>query len=91
MKFLFWRIIWDERSLTRLQWLLFKWFGIKPTEPCGNTKYSHGYYCHQATDEEHCYLIHDSDEWASEIRCKCCDTPKICSNHHKDFSDLLSW
>lgn len=65
----------NEKFFAKIEWFLYKHFGIKRTIPCGQTKKY--IYCAQPTDEEHCYY---SKEDKTEVRCKCCNTVKIMSN-----------
>ena len=61
MRFLLWEIKTDDDRLAKIQWILYKLFGIKPKQPCGYTKSQYGFYCRQPFDLEHCYVINSGD------------------------------
>lgn len=87
MKFLLWRITIEPYRLAKVQWLLYKLFKIKQNKyPCGHTKSSRGYYCHQPFNLKYCDVINDDDR--HEIICKCCGHTKMSSSHYIDPSDI---
>lgn len=90
MKFLFWEIKTEPYRLAKIQWLLFKLFGIKPKKnPCGHTKSTFGYYCHQPLDIKHCEVI--NGENISKVICKCCGTTRMTSSSYIDPFSEKEW
>ena len=86
MKFLLWRITIEPYRLAKLQWLRFKLFGIKvKQDPCGHTKSSHGYYCHQPFKSSYCDVINNGD--IHEVVCKCCGHTRMTSNQPIDINN----
>lgn len=89
MRFLLWEIKTDDDRLAKIQWILYKLFGIKPKQPCGYTKSQYGFYCRQPFDLEHCYVINSGD--THEIRCKCCNHIQMTSTKYIDPNDDDEW
>ena len=75
----------NEKFFAKIEWFLYKYFNIKRTIPCGQTKENKYLYCAQPIDYEHCYY---SKEDKTEIRCKCCDKVKIMSNRPIDLKSM---
>ena len=59
-----------------IEWLLYKWFGIKRNIPCGRRKGEKCLCCRQPFITERNYLTNDGKEW----RCKVCNNRRIISN-----------
>lgn len=59
-----------------IEWLLYKWFGIKRKIPCGRKKGEKCLCCRQPFITERNYLTNDGKEW----RCKVCNSRRIISN-----------
>lgn len=59
-----------------IEWLLYKWFGIKRNIPCGRKKGEKCLCCRQPFITERNYLTNDGKEW----RCKVCNSRRIISN-----------
>lgn len=72
---------------TEIEWLLYKWFGIKRKYPCGRKKGESYLCCCQPWIAERHYLTEDRKEW----RCKVCDRCIIMSNHKmsENFDEVL--
>ena len=78
MKFLLWEIKLEPYRLARLQWALFKLFGIK-CHSCGYIKPNYG-FCHQPWDVKRCDVINkDKDH---RVVCKCCGHTRIYSSQY---------
>lgn len=60
-----------------IEWLLYKWFGIKRKIPCGRKKGENYLCCRQPFVTERSYLTNDNKEW----RCKVCNCRRIVSNY----------
>ena len=81
MKFLLWEIRMEPYRLAKIQWMLFKIFGYRPKKnPCGHTKSTNGYYCHQPLNMKYCDIINDRD--IHKVVCKCCGHLHIESNSY---------
>jgi len=81
MKFLLWKITFEPSRLARLQWILFRLFKIKcGKHPCGHTKSSTGYFCHQPFDVKYCNVI--NEDKIHKLVCRCCGGTRIRSNHY---------
>jgi len=78
MNFLLWKITIEPYRFAKIQWLLFKLFGRKPKNPCGHTKSTRGYYCHQPLNLRYCEVINEGT--THEIVCKCCGHTRITSS-----------
>lgn len=100
MNFLLWKITMEPYRLAKLQWLLFKLFNIKPKDPCGHTKSTPGFFCHQPWDVKRCDVINKCK--VHKIVCKCCGSTRISSSHYLDpnvanagewfsFNDVEAW
>ena len=90
MKFLLWEITIEPYRLAKIQWLLFKFFNISVKQnPCGHTKSSLGYYCHQPFDFEYCNVINDGDR--HEVVCKCCGCTRVTSNQYINPNNKDEW
>lgn len=90
MKFLLWKITIEPYRLSKVQWLLFKLFSIKPKKnPCGHTKSARGYHCHQPFDLKHCEVI--NEENVHKVVCKCCGHTRMDSNCFIDENDASNW
>lgn len=59
-----------------IEWLLYKWFGIKRKIPCGRKKGEKCLCCRQPFITERNYLTNDGKEWC----CKVCNSRRIISN-----------
>ena len=59
-----------------IEWLLYKWFGIKRKIPCGRKKGEKCLCCQQPFVTERCYQTNDGKEW----HCKVCNHKRISSN-----------
>lgn len=90
MKFLLWKITIEPYRLAKIQWLLFKVFNIKSKRnPCGHTKSSIGYYCHQPFDLNHCNVINEGK--VHRVICKCCGHRRMDSNCYINPYDDKEW
>lgn len=89
MKVLLWEITIDPYKLAKVQWILFKLFKIKPKNPCGHTKSSFGYCCHQPFDLKHCDVINEGNR--HEVVCKCCGSTQMISSGYIDPYDEKEW
>lgn len=90
MKFLLFDIKIEPYRLAKIQWALFKLFGIKPKKyPCGHTKTAKCYYCHQPFDLKHCEVI--NKERTHEVVCKCCGHTHMSSSNYIDPYDDSNW
>ena len=87
MKFLLWEVSIEPYRFARIQWLLYRLFKIKPQkDPCGHTKSTRGYYCHQPFEIKYCDII--NNDGVHEAICKCCGHTRVSSSHHIDPSDI---
>lgn len=89
MKVLLWKITIEPYRLAKIQWLLFKIFKYKPKKPCGHTRTTYGYYCHQPFDLKHCKVINNGKQ--HKIICKCCGHSHMISNQYIDPYDKEQW
>lgn len=90
MKFLLWKVTIEPGRLAKIQWLLFKLFGIKPKKnPCGHTKHAGGYYCHQPLHMKYCDVINEGKNY--RVVCKCCGHSHIESNAYIDPYSEEEW
>lgn len=90
MKILLWEIKLERNRYAKLQWTLFKLFGIKPKNPCGCGKAtSYVRYCHLPMNVKYCDIINDGER--HEVVCKCCGGIKMLSNSYIDPNDEDSW
>lgn len=89
MKIFLWEIGFEPYRLAKFQWILFKIFKYKPKNPCGHTKHSRGYYCHQPTDLKYCKVV--NEEKVHEVVCKCCGHSHMSSNCYIDPNDDKEW
>ena len=91
MNFLLWKITIEPYRLAKIQWLLFKLFGVKPkgNNPCGYTSSTNDYYCHQPFDLEHCEVINKGK--VHKVVCKCCGRECMISNHYIDPYNDSNW
>jgi len=85
MKFLLWEGHFEPYRLARVQWVLFRLFKRIPKNPCGHTRYTRGYYCHQPYDVKYCDVINATDQ--HEVLCKCCGSVRMRANHSIDLDD----
>lgn len=78
------------KTVAKLQWILFRLFGIKSKKyPCGHTKSSSGYYCHQPLHMKYCDIINKED--IHKVVCKCCGRLRIESNVFINPYDDEEW
>jgi len=91
MKFLIWEIRVNDYALAKIQWALYKTVGAKPKDPCGHSKTQAGYWCRQPLDLKHCYVEKDHDGCGYVVKCKCCNSVKMSSNHYIDPTDDSAW
>lgn len=90
MKFLLWEITIEPYRLAKIQWILFKLFGIKlKKNPCGHTKSAYGYFCHQPFKMKYCDVINEGKR--HEVICKCCGHSHMSSNTYIDPYNDESW
>lgn len=90
MKFLLWKITFEPYRLAKVQWFLYKLLKVKPKKhPCGHTKSSRGYYCHQPFGVKYCDVINDKNR--HEVVCKCCKHVRIDSNRYINPFDDENW
>lgn len=89
MKIGIWNINIDSKSLAKIQWTMYNLFKYKPQNPCGHTKHSHGYYCHQPTDKKHCKVINKGK--THMVVCKCCGRVHIDSNSYIYPENVDEW
>ena len=90
MKFLLWEIRMEPYRLAKIQWILFKLFGYKPKKyPCGHTKSTNGYYCHQPLNIKYCDIINNGD--IHKVVCKCCGHSRIESNSYINPYNNEGW
>lgn len=89
MKFLLWEVTTEPYGLAKIQWVLFKIFGIKPDKPCGHTKSNRGYSCHQPLDLKHCNVINEGE--IHKVVCKCCGTARMYSSCYINPHEEKSW
>lgn len=70
-----------------IEWLLYKWFGIKRKDPCGRKKNENYLCCCQPLVAERHYLSEDKKEW----HCKVCDRCVIRSNYKmsENFNEAM--
>ena len=78
MKFLLWEIKLEPYRLAKLQWVLFKLFGIK-CHSCGYIKPNYG-FCHQPWDVKRCDVINNDKD--HRVVCKCCGATRIMSSQY---------
>lgn len=67
----------NEYFFAKLQWILYKKFGIKRSIPCGRTEKDKYLCCCQPIDSKHCYLSKDR----KRAFCKCCNSERILSSN----------
>lgn len=89
MKIFLWEIGLEPYRLAKFQWILFRLFKYKHKNPCGHTKHSREYYCHQPLDLKHCKVI--NNEKKHEVVCKCCGNSHMSSNQYIDPYDEKQW
>lgn len=90
MKILLWEIHLEPNRLAKIQWFLFKVFGIKQKKnPCGHTKHARGYYCHQPYKFKYCDVINEDKK--HEVVCKCCGHTRMSSSHYIDPNNDDNW
>ena len=90
MKLMLWEIKIEPYRLAKIQWVLFKLFGYKPKKyPCGHTKSTYGYYCHQPLHMKYCDVINDGNTHL--VVCKCCGYSRIDSNRYINPYDSEEW
>lgn len=65
------------RLNVEIEWLLYKWFGIKRKYPCGRKKGENYLCCQQPWIAERYYLTEDKKEW----HCKVCDRCAVMSSY----------
>ena len=71
----------------KVQWMLYKAFGIRRKNPCGRTKRDSFLCCCQPKfDSEYCYLNKDG----TEAYCKCCGSIRMRSSRKIDL-DSPEW
>lgn len=92
MKFLLWEIKFEPYRLAKLQWILFKLFGIK-SYSCGYIKPNYG-FCHQTWDVKRCDVINEDKN--HRVVCKCCGGTRIFSSQYlnpnvNSYGDWLSF
>lgn len=92
MKFGLWQITItkNETLFAKLEWLLFKWFGIRRKYPCGRNKKSKYLCCSLVPNEQNSVIINEGK--IHEIRCKVCGSVHMISNKQiysvKNFWDI---
>jgi len=91
MKFLIWEIRINDHALAKIQWALYKTFGIKPKEPCGHSETRAGHWCRQPLDLKHCYVDKDDDGLGYVVKCRCCGSVKLLTNQYLDPTDDKLW
>jgi hypothetical protein len=74
----------NEYFFAKLQWLLFKKFGIKRSIPCGRTEKDRYLCCCLPLEKEYVYLNKDK----TKAYCKCCGSLRIMSNRPIDLNNL---
>lgn len=79
----------SSKIIAKIQRILYRMFGVHPKKPCGHTKSSYGYYCHQPFDSKHCIIINDGDR--HEVVCKCCGETRMLSNEFIDPCKPDEW
>lgn len=90
MKFLLWKVTIEPYRLAKIQWILFKLFGIKPKKnPCGHTKSTTGYFCHQPLNLKYCDIINEENR--HEVICKCCGHTHMSSSDYINPYDNNEW
>ena len=90
MKILLWETHLEPNRLAKIQWFLFKVFGIKQKKnPCGHTKHTRGYYCHQPYKFKYCDVINEN--MRHEVVCKCCGHTRMSSSHYIDPNNDDNW
>lgn len=89
MNVLLWDVEVNPYKLAKLQWILFKFFGLRPKRKnsCGNTKQSVGFFCHLPFEKEFCDVINDGD--IHKVVCKRCGCSRMSSNHYIDSQTIF--
>ncbi|HPE08138.1 MAG TPA: hypothetical protein PLT28_00200 [Saprospiraceae bacterium] len=88
MKFLFWKIFRDEYAIAHVEWLLYKWFGIKRTIPCGRNKKDAYLCCCLTPSLANSIIVNDGNK--HEIQCKVCGSTHISANYYiKNIDDEI--
>lgn len=75
-----------SKIMTKCEWLLYSWFGIKRTKPCGKND-KNSYICRQPLDTKHCYISSDR----KRIYCKCCNKIRIRSEQPIEFNNSFGF
>ena len=89
MKFLLLEIAIESNRLAKIQWVLFKLFGVKQKNPCGHTKSARGYYCHQPLHLKYCDVINKEND--HRVICKCCGHSRMESSDYIDPYNEEEW
>lgn len=89
MKIGLWNVSRDISSFAKLQWFLYKHFGLKRKIPCGQTKKNKHMYCGLMPNKENSIVINEGD--IHEVRCKVCGSLRIMSSSYINPNDSMSW
>lgn len=76
-----WKIQRDEHKFAEIEWLLYKWLGIKRKYPCGRGKGDSYLCCSLIPNEENSIIVNEGN--THEIRCK------VCGNVHMMSSNFI--
>jgi hypothetical protein len=90
MKLLLWNVYLSKPSVANIQWILYKWFGLKRNIPCGRTRKDDYLCCELMPTRNNSFIINDGD--THEIRCKVCGSLHMNSNRYisdKCLDDML--
>lgn len=83
MKILLWEIYRNDNAFAKIQWYLYKFFGIKRNIPCGRTKENSFLCCCLRQNKENSIVINEGD--THEIRCKVCGRLHMLSSRYVDI------
>lgn len=89
MKIGFWKIYRDISACAKIDWYLYKLFGLKRKIPCGQTKKNAFMYCGLMPNKENSIVINEGN--THEVRCKVCGSVHIMSNHCINPDSDMSW
>lgn len=73
-----WKIKRNESAFAKIEWLLYKWLGIKRKYPCGRGKKDKMMCCMLRPTKENSIIINEGR--THEIRCKVCGQAHMTSS-----------